>query len=122
TRFVAARALRAEMRRQRREQEAMAMQELSRPDDAWHRIAPDLDEALAQLGESERNAVLLRFFEDKDHKQVAGALGIGEEAAKKRVNRGLDKLRTFFSRRGFIISASTVAALLAANAGQAASP
>jgi len=122
TRFVAARAIRSDARRQRREQEAMAMQELSRPDDAWRRIAPDLDEALAQLGDTERNAVLLRFFEDKDHKQVAGALGIGEEAAKKRVNRGLEKLRAFFSGRGFTISAATVAALLAANGAQAASP
>src|SRR5882724_11949692 len=85
TRFVAGRALRTEARRQRRERDAVAMQQLSLPDDAWRRIAPDLDEALARLGETDRNAVLLRFFEGENHRQVGVALGISEEAAKKRV-------------------------------------
>src|SRR6266498_3015580 len=39
TRFVATRALRGERRRQRREQEAIHMQELSSRDDAWRNIA-----------------------------------------------------------------------------------
>ena len=85
TRFVAARAARSEFRRQRREQEAVNMQELSLPDETWRRIAPELDEGLERLGSAERNAVLLRFFEDKNHQQVGTALGITEEAAKKRV-------------------------------------
>src|SRR3954452_18379775 len=62
TRFVAARTLRSELRRQQREQEALNMQELSLPDETWHRIVSELDEALEQLGRAERNAVLLRFF------------------------------------------------------------
>src|SRR5437588_1350591 len=74
TRFVAARALRSELRRQRREHEAASMQELSLPDETWRRIAPELDEALVQLSEADRHAVLLRFFEDKDYQQVAATL------------------------------------------------
>src|SRR6266550_5506040 len=96
TRFVASRAVRAEQRRQRREQEAFAMQQLTTADDAWKRVSPALDEALEHLGETERNAVLLRFFNDRNHRETAAALGISEEAAKKRVTRGLDKLRDFF--------------------------
>jgi len=120
TSFVASRAIRAELRRQRREQEAASIQELSVPDEAWRRLAPDLDEALMQLSEGDRTAVLLRFFEDKDYEQVAIALGIGGEAAKKRVNRGLQKLRVFFARRGFQVSAATVALFLATNGATAA--
>ena len=118
TRFVAARTLRGELRRQRREQEAVNMQELSLPDETWRRIAPDLDEGLKRLGNDERNAVLLRFFEDKNHQQVGTALGVSEEAAKKRVNRALDKLRVFFAKRGFSVSAAVLATTLAAQGAQ----
>jgi len=122
TRFVAARTLRSEHRRQRREQEAVNMQELSHPDETWRRIAPELDEGLERLGKAERNAVLLRFFEDKNHQQVGAALGVSEEAAKKRVNRALEKLRAFFARRGFTVSAAVLATTLAANGAAAAAP
>src|SRR5438309_1785638 len=120
TRFVAARAIRAEQRRQRREQEAFEMQQLSTADDAWKRIAPALDEAVERLGETDRNAVLLRFFEDWSHQQVGAALGLSEEAARKRVNRALEKLRGFFAGRGFVVSATALASALAANAVKAA--
>src|SRR5688572_27402758 len=83
TRFVASRAVRAEQRRQHREQEAFAMQQLTTADDAWKRISPALDEALEHLGETDRNAVLLRFFNDKSHRETAAALGMSEDAAKK---------------------------------------
>ena len=69
------------------------MHELSLPDETWRRIAPELDEGLERLGKPERNAILLRFFEEKNHHEVGTTLGITEEAAKKRVNRALEKLR-----------------------------
>ena len=121
TRFVTARALRSELRRQRRELEAATMQELSHSDEAWRRIASDLDEGLERLGSPERNAILLRFFEEKNHRQIGLVLGITEEAAKKRVHRALEKLRAFFARRGFVVSATVLGATLAAN-GAVATP
>ena len=116
TRFVASRTLRGELRRRRREQEALVMQQANVSEGSWQRIAPELDDALEKLGESERNAVLLRFFEDKNHRQVGAALGISEEAAKKRVNRGLEKLRSFFTGRGFTISTAMLGSLMLAHA------
>ena len=89
TRFVASRALRAEIRRQRREQQAVSMQELHSSDPHWNRLSPELDEAVARLGETDRNALLLRFAEGRNHREVGAALGLSEEAAKKRVNRAL---------------------------------
>lgn len=122
TRFVASRAVRGEQRRQHREHEAFAMQQLTTDDDAWRRIWPALDEALEHLGETDRNAVLLRFFDDKSHRETAAALGISEDAAKKRVTRALDKLRDFFAGRGVTLSATVLASAVAANAAKAATP
>ena len=61
------------------------MQPLTTPDDAWKRISPAIDEALESLGEADRNALLLRFFDEKSHRKTAIALGDSEKAAKKRV-------------------------------------
>src|SRR5580765_4366594 len=112
TRFVAARAMRAEQRRHRREQEAFAMQQLSSADQTWQRLAPLLDNAMDQLGETDRNALVLRYFQDEPLQRVGASLGISEEAARKRVDRSLEKLRSFFGRHGFTISAGVLATAL----------
>ncbi len=116
TRFVAARAIRSEQRRRRREEEAIHMhwQESSHAADS--RITADLDEALARLGEQDRQAILLRYLEGHHTAEVAQALGIGEEAAKKRVARALEKLREILARRGVKVSAAALAAALTADA------
>ena len=66
-------------------------------------IAPLLDAAMAGLNETDRHAVVLRFFDGKSLREVGAALGANEEAAKKRVSRALEKLRTLFrqARREF---------------------
>src|SRR6266481_2315638 len=87
-RFAANNLIRNEQRRRVREQEASAMHELSpasNPD--WEQLHPVLDSAMGQLSAKDRNAVLLRFFEDKSFRTVGAALGISEDAAQKRVTR-----------------------------------
>src|SRR5262245_58808118 len=121
TRFAAARALRGEQRRQRREQEA-ALMDSPASEPAWDELTPVLDDAVAHLGETDRHAILLRFFERKELKEVGRALGSSEEAAKKRVARAVEKLRAFFTRRGVVLSSAGLASALAANAVQAAPP
>jgi RNA polymerase sigma factor (sigma-70 family) len=123
TRFVATRALRNERRRQRREQEAAQMEIIDRlpaPEASWDEIAPLLDEAVAGLHEKERQAILLRFFERREFKEVGQALGHSEDAAKKRVARALEKLRIFFIRRGAVLSTGALVGVLMDNAVQAA--
>lgn len=120
TRFVAARAIRSEQRRQRRDQEAYEMQQLTHPDENWKRIAPILDEALGDLGATDRNAVLLRFFNDKSFRETGVSLGVSEDAAKKRVARAVDKLRTFFSKRGVTLSVTILVSTLSASSVNAA--
>ena len=89
------------------------MQQLQAADPHWSRIAPELDEALARLGETDRNALLLRFAEGRNHREVGLALGLNEEAAKKRVNRALEKLRSLLAHHGATLTVAILAGQLA---------
>jgi RNA polymerase sigma factor (sigma-70 family) len=123
-RYTAANALTVQRRRQHHEQEAQEMQSiLNEPEpNPWTQIAPLLDTALGQLRETDQNAIALRFFENKSFSEVALALGGSEDAAKMRVGRALEKLRKFFAKRGFTLSAAVIAAAVSANSVQAAPP
>jgi len=120
-RLTAANYQRAESRRIRREQEAYMqsiMEAGATP--VWDEVSPQLDEAMAKLGTADRDALVLRYFENQSLTQVGAALGIEERAAQKRVGRALEKLRKFFARRGVTLSAAVIAGVLSANAVQAA--
>jgi RNA polymerase sigma factor (sigma-70 family) len=121
-RQMSANARRAEERRRRREQEAHAMNELlaDSPDAAWQQVQPVLDDAMHELNDTERAAVVLRFFEDRSHEEVGEALGLSETAARKRVDRALEKLRALLARRGVTSTVSGLAAALAFGAVMAA--
>ena len=76
SRFAAAQLLRADRRRRAREQEAATMNTLgSEPPTGWDHILPLLDDALDRLGRRDREALLLRFFEQRSLAEVATALG-----------------------------------------------
>lgn len=51
-------------------------------------------DALADLPQPEREAVLARVVEDFSYAEIARALGLTEVATRKRVSRGLARLRT----------------------------
>jgi RNA polymerase sigma factor (sigma-70 family) len=121
TRYAAADALKARRRRQAREQEAHMQSTLNQPDaDTWAQLAPLLDDAMAQLGETDRAALVLRYFENKTMREIAGALRMEEAAAQKRVARALEKLRALFAKRGVTLSATIIAGAVTANSVQAA--
>jgi RNA polymerase sigma factor (sigma-70 family) len=113
-RRMSANARRAEERRRRREQEAHAMHELlpDSPESAWSLVKPALDDAMHELNDTERAAVVLRFFEDRSHEEVGKALGLSETAARKRVDRALEKLRALLAQRGITSTASGLTAAL----------
>src|SRR5690242_17931859 len=85
------------------------------PDPLWEQMSPLLDEALASLGETDRQAVLLRFFENKSLAEVGNELGTGEDTARKRVTRALEKLHRFFNKRGVASTTAIVAGKISAN-------
>ncbi len=119
--FISSRSLRDDRRRQSREREAQMQSMLNEPDPGvWHKIAPLLDDAMSCLAANEHDAVVLRFFKGMGLREVGTALGITEDAARMRVNRGLDKLRNFFTQRGVTLSTTAIAGAVAANSIQAA--
>ncbi|HEX2101581.1 MAG TPA: sigma-70 family RNA polymerase sigma factor [Candidatus Synoicihabitans sp.] len=124
TRNFAAQVVRTERRRRHREQEAFAMQELttSSLDFAadWSRLRPVLDHVLDELSDSDREAVLLRFFENRSFADVSEKLGITENAARMRVVRALDKLHAQLARRGITSTTTALGLALTHQTGIAA--
>jgi RNA polymerase sigma factor (sigma-70 family) len=122
TRNQAAATVRTEERRRAREKEAVAMLEPAVPESAanWEQIAPHLDHALAELSNTDRDVLLLRFFERRTAKEIGDRLGVGEEAAQKRVARALERLRGVLVVRGLAMPSVTLGGVLTANAVQTA--
>lgn len=122
TRYVAANVMQAEFRRQRHEMEAHMESNLQNEpsESVWREMFPLLDEALARLRQCDRDALVLRYFENRSLQDVAATLGLKERAAQKRVMRSLEKLRHFFLQRGIAVSATAIAGAVSANSVQAA--
>lgn len=123
TRLTALSFLRSERRRQFREQEAYmqsTLNEESASDATWNQIAPLLDEAVAHLGKKDREAVVLRFFKEKNLRDVAAALNVTEAAAQSRVHRALEKLHRYFSKRGVSSTTAIIAGQMSSRSLQAA--
>jgi RNA polymerase sigma factor (sigma-70 family) len=120
--FIAKTAMRTETRRKAREQAALAMNDLasSRADGCWQQIAPILDDALNRLSPSDRDALILRFFERQPLRAVGLTLGTSEDAARMRVERALEKLRLLLAKRGVTSTAAALALVLANQAITAA--
>lgn len=118
--FTATTVLRAELRRRQRETTAAMNAEFSDAslpvDDAWAHLAPHLDEALASLSAPDREAVVLRFFEQWDFPSIGAALRLSDEAARKRVTRALEKLRRRLHRQGVTLGAAALGVLLGGHA------
>src|ERR1039458_136157 len=120
-RLTASNSLRREIRRQNREQQAYMQSTLNEPEpDHWEQIGPLLEQAMAGLSEADRNAIVLRYFENKPLKEVGAALGASDDAAKMRINRALEKLRVYFLKRGVTLSEAALGAAISAHSIQAA--
>lgn len=123
-RFVAKRAHKREERRQYYEQQAAeaAVASLDQPegDVSWQQLEPLLHDALATLRPKDRDAILLRFFEDKSLREVAEAMNISEDAARMRVTRAVEKLKQHFARLGFPIAGAVLVMRISAHAVHAA--
>src|SRR5688572_12085619 len=114
-RFAAADARKMQMRRTKYEQEAAQMQP-PQSDSSWQEIEPHLDDAMNSLGEGDRAALLLRFFENRSLREVGTALGVSDDTAQKRVTRALERLRKAFARDGVALSVAALTATLPARA------
>lgn len=115
--------IRSEHRRTAREQTAHDLQEVLMSNDRPlepEALKPMIDTALDDLPDCEREMVLLRFFQTRSFAEVGAAFGVSEEAARKRIERALDRLRDALARHGITSTAAAVATALGASAAVAA--
>jgi RNA polymerase sigma factor (sigma-70 family) len=127
-RYAGANAVTMQRRRQIREQEAFMQNvltgggDVSSPghEETWRQIAPLLDSAMEKLGRKDHDALVLRFFENRNFAEVGAALGASEDAAKVRVGRALEKLRRAFQQRGMESTCDILASEISVNSVQAA--
>jgi len=121
-RYASANALTIQRRRQRREQEASMQNILNEltADDTWMQIAPLLDAAMGKLGQKDHDALVLRFFQNKNFAEVGAALGASEGAAKTRVHRALEKLHRFLSKHGISSTTAIISGGISTNSIQVA--
>ncbi|MBK8857663.1 MAG: sigma-70 family RNA polymerase sigma factor [Opitutaceae bacterium] len=127
TQFASAALVRSERRRKARETQATTMESILHHTGQetaidWDRLRPQLDELLMELKALDRDAVILRFFEKRSFADIAAALGLTEDGARKRVERSVEKLRNQLSRRGVTSGASALAFALTAQAGATVPP
>src|SRR5437899_3112837 len=123
TRFAAAKLVRADQIRRKHEQRAVAMSNMREAEPAepdWAAMRPVLDEAMGLLDEDDRGALLMRFFEGKDFCTIGGVLGLSQDAARMRISRALEKLRSALARRGVTTTAGALSVTLAVHAAETA--
>ena len=130
TRYAAGNALKIQHRRRVREHqaylgtmndnEALARHSETEAEAVWQQLAPLLDDAMNKLSERDRAPLVLRFFENRPWREVAGMMQVSEDAAQKRVTRALEKLRKLFAKRGVMLTAALIAGAISANSVKAA--
>jgi RNA polymerase sigma factor (sigma-70 family) len=114
THLATAEVVRKEQRRKAREMEAHHMAKVLSAESSveseadWSRMRALLDELMLELKEGDREALALRFFEQRPLAEVGAALRLTEDAARKRVDRAVDKLRARLVERGVTSTAGAV--------------
>jgi len=119
THCQAANAVRSEQTRRRLETEA-TMQTQPEDNTSWKHIESDLDEAMTSLNAEEQNLVVMRFFQNQNWRDISAAVALSEDTVQRRVDRAVEKLRSFFAQRGVAVSCAVIGMALSANAVQAA--
>ncbi len=116
TRYAALNAARHERRRVAREHTLMPELHATPDEPAWDRVAPVLDDAMAELNDAEREAVVLRYFQNLDFHAVGRALNVSDDTAQKRVSRAVERLRELIAKRGVSVGGSGLVILISTNA------
>jgi RNA polymerase sigma factor (sigma-70 family) len=126
TKFEVSKLLRREARIKMREQAyATELMKTStqdeNEDETFLRLLPILDQAIDHLRPPDREAIVRRYLEGQDFRNIGVALGISEDAAQKRTSRAFDALNQFFRRKtGVSVSATALATGIGQHCAEAA--
>lgn len=112
-RYKAKEALRAEARRLHRETAAARLAPDPGIPPSRVDLTADLDEALDALPGRDRLPLVMRYYEGRSLKEIGEILGISGDAAQKRIQRSLERLRTELAHRGMTGGSASLAQALA---------
>ncbi len=110
--YASENVIRQERRRKCRETEAAMLHTNQIPSDEWSELAPILDDLIEKLSHTDREAILLRYYRDLTFAEVGEQIGSSEEAARKRVERAVEKLKRFVEQRGLTVASGALALTL----------
>jgi RNA polymerase sigma factor (sigma-70 family) len=112
---------RSELRRRRREQTAIKLGTIMTDEDSLLKaLTEELDDGLLKLRESDRQALMLRYFEGRSHREIGLLLGAREDAVRMRIDKALKRLTQFFCRRGYTVPAVATTVAVLSGAAKAA--
>ena len=114
SRHLAMHAVRTEQRRRQREEKAAAMQ-ISDSSPDLSQVLDQVEGAMARLEAEDRDTLVLRYFEDRSLRDVGAELGVSEDAARMRVNRAVEKIRSLLEADGIRITSVLLVSALAAS-------
>jgi hypothetical protein len=112
-------ARRHELRREKRERNAVPLPEQSARD--WDELLRTVDQELEKLPAEERAALIACFLREQTQDEAARDLGWSLSTLRRRLERGKDLLRARLLRRGATLSSGLFAGILAPS-GSAAVP
>jgi RNA polymerase sigma factor (sigma-70 family) len=122
TRYAATVLIRREQRIAARQHSAAAMPIQDNDGPNWETLRPFIDESIDRLSRQHRQAVLLRYFAGKSYAEIGAEMHLSENAARKCVDRAIEKLRRQFAGRGITTSASAFGLALSVATVNAATP
>lgn len=123
--YEASNVIRKERSRKQREQETylMKIDEARNPEDSevdWEALRPTIDTLMASLSKRDQDAVALRFFESQSYATIASRFSISENAARMRVTRAIEKMRSALTKKRVGCSYASLAAALSSQNSTAA--
>lgn len=111
--------LRAERRRRTRE-DSYTREQSPSPDSTLDDALALVDQAIAELPEKQRLAIVAYFLEDKTHETIAEAMGITRPGVAYRIQKGIESVRKSLKRSGAIISVAALSTALSEQTAVAA--
>ena len=86
----------------------------------WQDSIPILDQTMSALSDHDRDAVMLRFFDELSFAEIGNRLRLTESGARMKVERAIEKLRVLLLNRGVTSTTAALSAIIASQAGLAA--
>jgi RNA polymerase sigma factor (sigma-70 family) len=94
----------------------------SEEENNWQQISAEVDQAMSRLSPVDRDVIVLRYLKSLSLADVGRFLGIKEDAARKRVDRAVGRLREILAAQGVACAETSLADQMSQHAVQAAPP